>query len=196
MGRLPLAFLLLAACTFSVSAQTFSKYRGWGETPEAYFMTAAEREQWRGIVNDEKAEPFVNDFRAKRGGEDFVHEVRKRIENADKHLSIGRIKGSKTLGGKAVVLFGAPIKLAVKNRVEKRPYPTPKMTAVHLPPLRLRDFTFTFSGRDTPALNGEDFVVVIEADLGTGMTRTGKGMSQKDLDALFEAAAAASITKR
>lgn len=210
--------IALLLCAFSASAQTLSKYKGWDESPEGYFMTATERDQWRAIADDTAAETFVNEFRARRGGDAFVKEVKTRVDNADKYLSIGKVKGSTTLRGKAVILFGAPVNIAVNDRVVKGGYTPPASSAAVTslgvgastrdgegesqqvgtgqPGRNFRDFTFTFSAKENPAFKGKDYVVVIEADTATGRDKAGKGIKQKDLDAMFEAAAEASIKNR
>lgn len=215
MNRSIALAVTLLLCTFSASAQNLTEYKNWDESPEAYFMTAAERDQWRAIGDDTAAETFVNGFRARRGGDAFVKEVKTRVGNADKYLSIGKVKGSTTLRGKAVVLLGAPVNIAVNDRVKKGGYtPPPSSAAVTSlgvgastrdgegesqqvgtgePGRNFRDFTFTFSAKENPAFKGKDYVVVIEADMATGRDKAGKGTKQKDLDAMFEAAAEASI---
>ena len=212
------ALIALLLCAVSAFAQTFEKYKNWGGSPEAYFLTAAEREQWKGIVNDTGAETFINEFRARRGGEAFTKELKKRVDNADKYLSIGNVKGSTTLRGKAVILFGAPVNVGVSDRVAKGGYtpPVSSVAATSLggaastrdsegnaqqigtaqPGRNFRDFTFTFSAKENPGFNGKDYVVVIEADTGTGKDKPGKGIKAKELEAMFEAAAEASIKNR
>ncbi len=210
--------VMLLLCVVSASAETLTKYKDWADSPEAYFMTGVEREQWRAVADDTAAETFVNEFRARRGGDAFVKEVTTRIENADKYLSIGKVKGSATLRGKAVILFGAPANIGVNDRVVKGGY-TPGASSAAVtdlgvgastrdaegnkqqmgtgqPGRSFRDFTFTFPAKNTPAFNGKDYVVVIEADTATGKDRAGKGVKQKDLDDMFEAAAEASIKNK
>jgi GWxTD domain-containing protein len=99
-----LAVLSLAVPAFA----KLSKYKDWPNTPVGYFMTKAERVQWSAIDTDEAAQAFVDRFIASRGGDAFVAEATKRAEMADKYLTVGRLPGSKTLRGKAIVLFGAP----------------------------------------------------------------------------------------
>jgi GWxTD domain-containing protein len=103
--------LLVAVAVLSLAVPAFaklSKYKDWSNSPEGYFMTKAERAQWSAIDTDEAAQAFVDKFIASRGGDAFVAETSKRAEMADKYLTVGKLPGSKTLRGKAIVLFGAP----------------------------------------------------------------------------------------
>ncbi len=207
--------VVLLLCAVSASAQ-LSTFKGWEESPEGYFMTAEERASWKSVTSDADAQKFVADFRARRGGDAFVNEVKKRADNADKYLTIGKKKGSTTLRGKAVILFGAPINISVNDRQAKGGYaPPPSSAAVTSLGVgastrdaegdsqqmgtsqagrNFRDFTFTFGSKTTPAFNGKDYTLTIEADAATGEDRLAKnGPKQKDLDALFEAVAKASI---
>jgi GWxTD domain-containing protein len=103
--------LLVAVAVLSLAVPAFarlSKYKDWPNTPVGYFMTKAERTQWSAIQSDEEAQVFVDKFVASRGGDPFLAETSKRAEMADKYLTVGRLPGSKTLRGKAMILFGAP----------------------------------------------------------------------------------------
>lgn len=211
-----LATAVLLLCALSLFAvPPGEKYKQWSESPEAYFMTEAERQQWLAVTTDEAAETFVNEFRARRGGDAFLKEVHKRTEMADKYLTIGGVKGSGSMRGKLVVLFGAPANIAVSDRVAMKGYApgantamvtdlgvghtaatpggTQRMSGSREPGRAFRDFTFTFAASATPAFKGKDYVVSIETDTGTGKDRVVKGTEQKDLDAMFEAVAKASI---
>lgn len=206
---------VLLLCTISASAQ-LSTFKGWEESPEGYFMTAEERASWKSVATDADAQKFVDDFRARRGGDAFVTEVKKRAENADKYLSIGKTKGSSTLRGKTVILFGAPINISVSDRQAKGGYaPPPSSSAVTNLGVgasardadgdshqlgtgqagrNFRDYAFTFGAKSNPGFGGKDYSITIEADAATGKDRIAKGGPKPEqLDALFEAAAKASI---
>jgi GWxTD domain-containing protein len=108
--------LVVAVAVLSLAVPAFaklSKYKDWPNTPTGYFMTKAERAQWSAIQSDEEAQLFVDKFVASRGGDAFVAEASKRAEMADKYLTVGKLPGSKTLRGKAIVLFGAPTAINV-----------------------------------------------------------------------------------
>lgn len=98
------AFALAASAAF---AGGLSKYKKWDATPEAYFMTKAERQEWKNVKTDADAEKFVEAYKAKRGP-DFEKMVAERAAVADKYFSVGSTKGSETLRGKVIIVFGPP----------------------------------------------------------------------------------------
>lgn len=217
MKRTPLATAVLAiALSAGVThAAGLEKSKDWNESPQGYFMTKAEQAQWSAIRSDEEAEKFIADFLAKRDSK-FAAEVAKRAEMADKYLTIGKVKGSTTLRGKAVILFGAPAAMNVADRKGRGHYaPPPSSAAVTNLGVgastrdsegdsqqlgsgqagrAFRDFTFTFSAKNVPAL-GSDYVVTIEADAATGKDRVNDKKKAQELEEKFEAVAAASVTK-
>lgn len=105
------ALLLLAAPLFA----KLSKYKGWENSPQGYFMTSGERDQWSKIDSDAVAEKFIADFIAKRPA-NFEKEVADRAANADKYFTIAKMQGSKSLRGKVVILLGAPTAMDVSER--------------------------------------------------------------------------------
>jgi GWxTD domain-containing protein len=110
------AFVLLAVLAFALPLfARLSKYKGWDSSPEGYFMTRAEHDQWSKIDSDADAEKFVADFRAKRP-DNFQKEVADRAANADKYLTVGKTPGSKSLRGKIVILLGPPTQMDVADR--------------------------------------------------------------------------------
>ncbi|MGH9443560.1 MAG: GWxTD domain-containing protein, partial [Thermoanaerobaculia bacterium] len=83
------------------------KYKNWDKSPEAYFLTKAERAQWKQVKTDADAQNFILDYKAKRGPE-FPKMLEDRIAVADKYFSSGETKGSETLRGKVVIVLGPP----------------------------------------------------------------------------------------
>ena len=73
---LSLVLLFLPSLLFALSP----KYKEWAASPQAYFMTKAERAQWAGVVTDADAEKFINDFVASRGP-GFADMVTDRVTN-------------------------------------------------------------------------------------------------------------------
>src|SRR5579863_1025525 len=86
------------------NAERSSKYKEWSSSPEAYFMTRADREQWAAVKTDGEAEQFIKSFEAARKP-GFAEEVAKRVQVADKYLTVGKTPGSRTLRGKVIILF-------------------------------------------------------------------------------------------
>lgn len=105
------ALVSLAALTSPIAAADLSKYKDWDKSPEAYFLTKVEREKWASVTDDSAAEAFINAYKAARGG-GFAAAIQSRIEFADKAFKLGKKKGSETLRGKTLVIFGPPTNVA------------------------------------------------------------------------------------
>ncbi len=102
------AVLLTVSVISVASASGLSKkYKSWDKSPEAYFLTDAERVEWKKVKTDAEAQSFVLDYKAKRGP-DFEKMLSDRVAIADKYFSSGETKGSETLRGKVVIVFGPP----------------------------------------------------------------------------------------
>lgn len=109
-------FVLLVVLAFAAPLfARLSKYRGWENSPEGYFMTKAERDQWSKIDSDADAEKFIADFHARRL-DNFEKEVADRAANADKYLTVGKTQGSKSLRGKVVIVLGPPTQMDYADR--------------------------------------------------------------------------------
>ena len=83
------AALLLASAAFG----QLSKYKDWAKTPEAVFLTPAERQTWSKVASDADAEKFIADYWAKRGGEPFKQEIARRIAAADQQFKLPQPEG-------------------------------------------------------------------------------------------------------
>ncbi len=81
--------------------------KDWAKSPEAYFLTSQERVEWKTIREDEQARDFIARYLARRGP-DFRGILTERIGVADKYFSAGKVKGSETLRGKVIIVFGPP----------------------------------------------------------------------------------------
>ncbi|HEX8169500.1 MAG TPA: GWxTD domain-containing protein [Thermoanaerobaculia bacterium] len=224
MKRAVIAAFLLTLCA-AVASADLSKYKDWDQSPQGYFMTKAERSQWSAITNDADAERFVNDFIARRGGESFKTEVAKRADAADKYLTVGPLKGSKTLRGKLVILFGPPAGMSVQEWSKKKSgggsnglgseaYTTGAtsggggsrggegdVTATGRSggtstAWMMKDYTFQFSGKSVPALGRPDYRVIVEVDASTGKDKVKDVKTEKELSDIFESVAQASIKQQ
>jgi fructose-specific component phosphotransferase system IIB-like protein len=214
--------LLFAAAIllFSVSllADGLVKFKGWDTSPQGYFMTKAERQQWAAIKTDDEAQAFVDHFLSSRGP-GFAAEVASRAAQADAHLTLGKkVPASKTLRGKAVILLGAPTAFDASDIADTSSvhHDNPMManalsggtgagdtskdsgsgtsdshegTASMGGGLVNRHYHFTFTTPSGPV------DVTILADVNSGKDRA-KGGDGKKLDAAFEAAAQASIKSK
>ncbi|HTO89137.1 MAG TPA: GWxTD domain-containing protein [Thermoanaerobaculia bacterium] len=111
------AILAAAAfCFASVALCQLSKYKEWAKSPEAYFLTAAEKQEWSKIQSDADAEKFIADYWAKRGGERFKEAIARRIAAADQQFKMRRQKGSESARGRIFIVLGNPSK-AVEAQV-------------------------------------------------------------------------------
>jgi GWxTD domain-containing protein len=203
------SFVLLLAVAIAV--QIFAANppaKDWDHSPQSYFMTKAEQLEWTALKGqEESAQHFIDQFLAKRGP-NFAAEVAARAEQADKHLTIGKLAGSKTLRGKLVILLGPPSGLEV--------YPVRETSSVHRSSPAVANAygggngngedDSTESGRTMGAegvSNNYHFTyastvagpldVTINAEQSTGRDRARGRDDAKKLDAAFEAAAQASI---
>jgi GWxTD domain-containing protein len=100
---------LIAAVLLAVAPQLFAAtdIMKWNKTPEAYYMTAQERAEWKNVSSPEQAQKFVDDYRRKRG-EQFLKDVRTRIDIADKQFKLDKTAGSLTQKGRVFMLLGPP----------------------------------------------------------------------------------------
>jgi len=107
MLRLRCAAVVFLIPLCGSAASLSSSYRNWDKSPEAYYLTSDERSLWKNIRTDAEAEKFVGDYFARRSPE-LRAQLKERIAVADKYFSIGKVKGSETLRGKVIILFGPP----------------------------------------------------------------------------------------
>jgi GWxTD domain-containing protein len=201
--------LLSIAIVTAAFATPPESFKDWENSPQGYFMTKAEHQEWAAVRTDEEAHHFVDQFLAKRGPK-FAAEVASRAEQADKHLTIGHLPGSKTLRGKLIILFGPPSGLDVSNVVDKSSshsdspdvanaytgggvsaggsYDTNEAGRTMGVGSLLRMYHFTYASTVAGPLD-----VLITADGNNGTDRPRDRENSKRLDAAFEAAAQASI---
>jgi GWxTD domain-containing protein len=211
---LAVAIALLSLPLFA--GANLGSYNDWPDTPHGYFLTKAEREQWAKLTTEAEAAKFVEEFVAKRGP-DFVAEVKKRAEMADKHLTIGKTPGSKTLRGKIIVLFGPPSGIDVSQRTDtstKRDNPAvasamSNISSVGAPggeeaslggamstSSLIRTYSITFSGPEiAKTFDMKDVTFVVEADAATGQDRFAGRSKEKEGQEFLEKQARASIRK-
>ena len=106
--------LVLAGLAISVSAlANLTKYKDWDKGPEAYFLTPAERAEWKGVQTDEDAEKFIALYYAKRGGDAFKQEISRRIAAADQQFKMQRYKrGADSVRGHLLIVLGTPSTVA------------------------------------------------------------------------------------
>jgi GWxTD domain-containing protein len=113
-GIFALTFLLAGP----LGAAGLDKYKDWADSPQAYFLSKAEREQWATITTDEGAEKFIAAYLAARG-KGFAAALQSRIEVADKTYKTGKPKGARSPEGRTLILLGSPTATEMKSAKEK-----------------------------------------------------------------------------
>lgn len=117
MNRNHIAFLLLLVVTLTSSVFAQENAMKWNKTPEAYYMTPAERAEWGKIASPEAATKFIDEFRRKRG-EQFLKDVRTRIDMADSQFKLDKTPGSQTQRGRVWILLGSPSRSTTNRDVD------------------------------------------------------------------------------
>lgn len=213
-----------AASLFAVTlfAGGLSKYKGWDKSPQGDLMTADERAQWANVRTDDEADKFVKDFLAKRSPE-VLAEVDKAASNADKYLSVGKVKGSTTERGKVVILLGPPSSLQLSEKQVKGDTRmnvdsamtvsgastgggggggqgasvTDMMNAANGPGSggggTVRFYTFTYTADKLPAAYGKSLTIEFDLD-SSGTDHVADRKMQVELDRLYEMVAQAKLS--
>lgn len=218
MRRICILFVVAVFAVSSLSAANLGAYKDWDQSPTGYFMTKAEREEFARLTTEAEAARFAEAFLAKRDI-NFPAEVKKRAENADKYLTLGKLPGSKTLRGKVIILMGPPsgLNVAINTKNEtKRDSPAMAGAISNIGPSggggrnteagsltgssigtssEVRTFTISYEGKAAKAVDRDKIAFVIEADGATGKDRFASRDAEKDAQQIFELAAQASIKK-
>jgi GWxTD domain-containing protein len=209
------AVLLLSIALVVPAFAASPDFKDWEHSPQGYFMTKAEHQEWTAIRTQEEAQRFIDQFLAKRGP-DFAADVLARAAKADKYFTVGKLPGSKTLRGKTVIVLGPPSSMDVGNVVDTG-------SVHHDSPLMASAISGgSASGGDSGKSGGGDdgnegsrtmggasivknyhlvyksspggpIDVMIAADSNSGKDRPADRSAAKQLDTAFEAAAQASI---
>ena len=124
-----LAGLAIAACALA----ELSKYKDWDKSPEAYFLTPAERAEWKKIATDEEAQKFIALYWAKRdptpgtAQNEFRDEVGRKIAAADQQFKMPRYKrGADSVRGRLLVVLGTPSRAAQQRLAGSEAPETPQ----------------------------------------------------------------------
>jgi len=222
-SRLLLSIAVVALVVPALFAGSLEKYKNWPNSPQGYFMTAAERADWKANVKtDAEAEEFVKKFLARRDA-GFAADVATRAEMADKHLTVAGRAGSLTTRGKIVILLGPPSSFSITDRpVKGNIAGTADMYANigsgdgsggrSLSPAvgdmaqaaanrgmsenLLKDYTFVYAGDKLPVKQSKDLSVVVEVKPGDGSDRIVDRKAAAQLDELFDAVAASRVAAK
>jgi GWxTD domain-containing protein len=124
-GTVKKALLLAAGLAFAaISLAQLSKYKDWGKSAEAYFLTPSEKEAWSKVSTDADAEKFIADYWAKRdpnpatSANEFRDEVGRRIAAADDQFKMRNKRGSETNRGRLLVTLGLPTRVSTERSQE------------------------------------------------------------------------------
>jgi GWxTD domain-containing protein len=102
-----LALLVFVAA--AAASGELAKYKDWAKSPEAYFLTPAERGEWAKLASDDDAEKFISLYWAKRGGDAFKGELSRRIAAADQQFKMRRYdRGAQSVRGRLLIVLGSP----------------------------------------------------------------------------------------
>lgn len=107
-----LVAMVLWACPL-IAGDLSPDLKKWPASPEAYFLTSAERAEWKKVSTDDQAKGLVARYWAERAPE-LSQVLQERIGVADKYFSKGKTRGSGTLRGKVIILFGPPSEVRQK----------------------------------------------------------------------------------
>ena len=112
--RLFVTAAVLACLAATAFAAVSKEYADWGHGPYHFLMTKEEAAAWKAVQTDEAAKAFIDLFWARRDptpntpANEYRADIEARIAAADKAFAEGRVKGSMTDRGKALLLFGQP----------------------------------------------------------------------------------------
>src|SRR4051812_17394685 len=110
LTRLLVAVIVAAGAAtplFAANPQPPSS-REWIDSPQAYFVTAEERNQWDLVAHsDEGAARYIDEY-WRRHGAAFKREVMGRMEFADANFGFSGIPGSRTPRGRVWMILGSP----------------------------------------------------------------------------------------
>ncbi|HEU5248703.1 MAG TPA: GWxTD domain-containing protein [Thermoanaerobaculia bacterium] len=102
-----------------------SKYKDWGKSAEAYFLTSEEKQAWSRVASDEEAEKFIATYWSKRDpnpattANEFRDEINRRIAAADEQFKVRSKRGSETNRGRLLVVLGLPSRVSTQRAQEQ-----------------------------------------------------------------------------
>ncbi|MEP6800295.1 MAG: GWxTD domain-containing protein [Acidobacteriota bacterium] len=111
MKKACIMLALLASATMAL-ADLPAKNKDWPKSPEAYFLTPAERAEWSSVATDQDAEKFIAAYYAKRGGDRFKDEIARRIAAADSTFKLRRQRGAESTRGRLLITLGGPSRVS------------------------------------------------------------------------------------
>src|SRR5438876_413382 len=214
-ARSSLVALVLLVASPLLAAGLSEKYKTWPSSPQGYFMTAAERAQWKSISSDADAEKFVSEFIARRGGAAFTDDVAHNAAQADKYLTVGKTPGSATLRGKMMIILGPPGSITAAKKKASADFRStadgyisaggldstgPSVgemaqvaQAAGMSEKVVTEFTYTYAADKLPPSYGKPLTVKIEVD-AYGRDAIASYATQKELERIYEIVAQSRVT--
>ncbi len=114
LGALALALLAARALGAAWPSATGTD---WADSPEAYFLTSDEIQEWQALSTDDARKAFVERYWLKRDPttstdkNEFRELVLGRIKTADERFGIEKTPGSRTARGFVFIVFGSPARV-------------------------------------------------------------------------------------
>ena len=145
-----------------LSAQTPATDEDWSKSPEAYFLTAEEKQEWQDLRSRESRVDFIERYWLKRDpspgttANEFRILVQRRIGTADARYRIEKTPGSRTKQGFVFIVFGTPARVQQQRAVGPPP-PRNPVAGSPSPPVGLIEgtesvHTWTYDRERTPRL--------------------------------------------
>ncbi|HEY7574402.1 MAG TPA: GWxTD domain-containing protein [Thermoanaerobaculia bacterium] len=131
ISRIALVLLFSALGTIGNAQTPASNDEDWANSPEAYFLTKAERADWKKLDSRESRESFKQAYWLKRdptpgtAKNEFREGVAARIETAEKRWTIEGTPGARTSRGRVFIVFGSPARVAQASAPRPQPPPPP-----------------------------------------------------------------------
>jgi GWxTD domain-containing protein len=120
------ALIVAAGLAFAaITLAQLSKYKDWGKSAEAYFLTPSEKQEWSKVATDEQAEKFIADYWARRdpnpatSANEFRDDVGRRIAAADEQFKMRTKRGSETNRGRLLVTLGLPSRVSTERSQDR-----------------------------------------------------------------------------
>ena len=209
MRKTAILLALVMAAPAAFAAGLSKQYKNWDKTPESYFLTNVERDAWKKVRTDADAEKFIQEYKEKRGPQ-FEKMLAERVAPADKYFSSGSTKGSETLRGRVLIMFGPPSAIENSGGTKSKETADPNRAGINggdagigmsnsgvggsplspsprhaAPP----SMTFVYDAAHAPKAIGKPF----KAEINVISSSYQEPADPADLNAKFEAVAQASI---
>lgn len=134
---------LLLLLGFGLLAQTGDP-EDWASSPEAYFLTRAERADWNALSSRDARADFKERYWLKRdpspgtGKNEFREMVASRIKTADSRFGIEKTPGSRTARGLVFIVLGSPAR-AQNDLTPQPPASTQRRAGVGVTPVAITE---------------------------------------------------------